>query len=400
MLDLSFFHGPKAGYVLGLDEQFLADPSSVDASWQGYFKSFSPEEAAPRAEAGADASAAAASAAVDAGGGGRAGAAHRAGRGARHLQPSPPCGSRRRQRRPPQRAGNPAASEGLVLGDFANGAQVIIDQFIAAAYLKWRQRSGLVLLLPHGYEGQGPEHSSARLERFLQLAAEANIRVVNCTTSAQYFHLLRRQAALLSVDARPLVVMSPKSLLRHPLAASQLGELSGHSTFQPVIADASAGDRANEITRLLLCTGMVYVDLMGSELRTKANNVALARVEELFPFPEAQLREQIERFSALREVVWVQEAPKNMGAWSYMSSRLLSPVGDGLTLRYEGGPPRASPAGGFASQHVAEQTYIVQAAWAGATAPHDGTEGEKSLRVRFNTAAAGSCGGSARGRES
>ncbi|MBW3631209.1 MAG: hypothetical protein KY464_18230, partial [Gemmatimonadetes bacterium] len=256
-------------------------------------------------------------------------------------------------------------------GDFANGAQVIIDQFIAASYQKWGQRSGLVLLLPHGYEGQGPEHSSARLERFLQLAAESNLRVVNCTTSAQYFHLLRRQAGLLGADARPLVVMSPKSLLRQPLAASRLEDLA-NGTFQPVLGDPTASDRAGEVTRLLLCTGKVFVDLVAppaSDLREKATNVALARVEELFPFPDEQIRAEIERFPALRELVWVQEEPKNMGAWTYMFPRLLSLAGDRLSVRYEGRPFRASPAEGFASQHNAEQSRIVTAAWEGATAP-------------------------------
>jgi 2-oxoglutarate dehydrogenase E1 component len=257
-------------------------------------------------------------------------------------------------------------------GDFANGAQVIIDQFISASYQKWGQRSGLVLLLPHGYEGQGPEHSSARLERFLQLGAEANIRVVNCTSSSQYFHLLRRQAGLLGTDARPLVVMSPKSLLRHPLAASRLDDLTA-GTFQPVLGDETADARAAEVTRLLLCSGKVYVDLVGTEaateLRKKSKNVALARVEELYPFPDVALREQIERFPALREIVWVQEEPRNMGAWSFMFPRLLELAGESLTLRYEGRPFRASPAEGYASQHAAEQTRIVQAAWEGAAAP-------------------------------
>jgi 2-oxoglutarate dehydrogenase complex dehydrogenase (E1) component-like enzyme len=253
-------------------------------------------------------------------------------------------------------------------GDFANGAQVIIDQFIAASYQKWGQRSGLVLLLPHGYEGQGPEHSSARLERFLQLAAEGNMRVVNCTTSAQYFHLLRRQAVLLDVDARPLVVMSPKSLLRHPMAASRLEELAT-GTFHPVIGDETAAGREEDVTRLLLCTGKVHVDLAGSELRPDSPNVALARVEELHPFPQRLLREQIERFPALREIIWVQEEPRNMGAWSYMYPRLVELAGESIAVRYEGRPFRASPAEGFASQHAHEQTRIVHAAWEGAAAP-------------------------------
>ena len=253
-------------------------------------------------------------------------------------------------------------------GDFANGAQVVIDQFIAASYQKWGQRSGLTLLLPHGYEGQGPEHSSARLERFLQLAAESNLRVVNCTSAGQYFHLLRRQAALLGVDARPLVVMSPKSLLRQPLAASRIEDLATGG-FRPVIGDPTATERAAEVTRLLLCSGKVFVDLLGSELRESARRVAMARVEELYPFPEEALREQIAAFPALRELVWVQEEPKNMGAWSYIAPRLSQLAGEGITVRYEGRPFRASPAEGYASQHAAEQGRIVRAAWEGAAAP-------------------------------
>lgn len=253
-------------------------------------------------------------------------------------------------------------------GDFANGAQVIIDQFIAAAEVKWQQRSGLVLLLPHGYEGQGPEHSSARLERFLQLAAQANLRVANCTTSAQYFHLLRRQAALLGRDSRPLVVMSPKSLLRHPLAASRAEDLAS-GTFQPVIGDAETAERAGEITRLLLCSGKVYTDLVAGDHKKDAPNVALARVEELYPFPSDALHAQLESFPALQEIVWVQEEPRNMGAWTYMQPRLDELAGDGLVVRYEGRPNRASPAEGYADKHAAEQARIVRAAWEGAPRP-------------------------------
>src|SRR5690606_28457146 len=189
------------------------------------------------------------------------------------------------------------------------------DQFAAAAYQKWGQRSSLVFLLPHGYEGQGPEHSSARLERFLQLSAEDNLRVVNCTTAAQYFHLLRRQAALLRTDPRPLVVMSPKSLLRHPLAGSRLEELATGS-FQQILTDPEVDGREDQITRMLLCSGKVYVDLMNSAQREGARSVALTRVEELFPFPLEQLRGQVERFPGLQEIVWVQEEPRNMGAWT------------------------------------------------------------------------------------
>ncbi|MBA2244614.1 MAG: 2-oxoglutarate dehydrogenase E1 component, partial [Gemmatimonadetes bacterium] len=249
-------------------------------------------------------------------------------------------------------------------GDFANGAQVIIDQFIAAGRSKWEQTSGLVMLLPHGYEGQGPEHSSARLERFLQLAAQKNIRVANCTTAAQYFHLLRRQAALLEREPRPLVVMSPKSLLRHPLAAARLEQLA-EGGFQPVLADEPAGDRA-EVTRLLLCSGKVYVDLMASEAREAATRVAVGRVEMLYPFPSHEIEELIGSFPALREITWVQEEPRNMGGWSFVEPRLRHLAHGALKICYEGRLDRASPAEGQADRHAAEQTRIVTAAWQGA----------------------------------
>ncbi|MEX2581824.1 MAG: 2-oxoglutarate dehydrogenase E1 component [Gemmatimonadota bacterium] len=250
-------------------------------------------------------------------------------------------------------------------GDFSNGAQVVIDQFIAAAEVKWQQTSGMVMLLPHGYEGQGPEHSSARLERFLQLAAQGNLRVANCTTSAQYFHLLRRQALLLGRDARPLIVMSPKSLLRHPVAASRLEDLA-EGRFEPVLGDPEAAERAEEITRLLMCSGKVYVDLVSGEHRKDAPNVALARIEELFPFPREELRAQLDSFPNLQEIVWVQEEPKNMGGWTFMEPRLRALVDGNVPIRYEGRPHRASPAEGYAYKHAAEQARIVSAAWEGA----------------------------------
>jgi 2-oxoglutarate dehydrogenase E1 component len=262
--------------------------------------------------------------------------------------------------------------EALVLweaqfGDFVNGAQVIIDQYLAASYQKWQQRSGLTLLLPHGYEGQGPEHSSARLERFLQNCAENNLRVANCTTSANYFHLLRRQAAMLQADPRPLVVMSPKSLLRHPLAASSIDQLA-QGTFQPVIADAAAAERAEGVTRLLLCSGKVYVDIAGSsddQRKERAavegiERVAVARVEELYPFPVEEIRAVAATYSNLQEIVWVQEEPRNMGAWTYVAPRLVDALD--LPLRYEGRTERASPAEGYQHRHQQEQNRIVFAA--------------------------------------
>jgi len=251
-------------------------------------------------------------------------------------------------------------------GDFVNGAQVMIDQFLAASYQKWEQTSGMVLLLPHGYEGQGPEHSSARLERFLQLCAENNLRVANCTTSAQYFHLLRRQAQLLDHDPRPLIVMAPKSLLRHPLAASRLEQLA-EGRFQPVIGDGEAAGRADEVTRLALCSGKVFADLYTSPLRADARAVALGRVEELYPFPADEIAALAGTFPDLQEVVWVQEEPRNMGAWTYVEPRLRA-LFPGLTLRYEGRPERASPAEGSPDRHAKEQARIVAAVWSDAPA--------------------------------
>jgi 2-oxoglutarate dehydrogenase E1 component len=252
------------------------------------------------------------------------------------------------------------APESLVLweaqfGDFANGAQVIIDQFIASGYAKWGQQSRLVLLLPHGYEGQGPEHSSARLERFLQLSGESNIRVANCSTPAQYFHLLRCQA-LLPVR-RPLVLMTPKSLLRNPRATSHLDELASGS-FHPVIDDAAARERAGEVHRIVLCSGKIYYDLSARRGKEPSSAVALVRVEELYPFPGDELRAVFAQYGEATEVVWTQEEPENMGAWRFMEPRLRAMLPEGVGLSYRGRPERASPAEGFASDHEAEQERI------------------------------------------
>jgi 2-oxoglutarate dehydrogenase E1 component len=264
------------------------------------------------------------------------------------------------------------APDALVLweaqfGDFANVAQVIIDQFIVSGWAKWRQRSALVLLLPHGYEGQGPEHSSARLERFLQLAAEDNVRIANCTTAAQYFHLLRRQAILRTVDPRPLIVMTPKSLLRHPRAMSPMRELA-EGRFQPVLDDPTARQRPDDVTRLILCNGKVYVDLVTSQFAASASHVAIVRVEELYPFPGDELAAILRQYPSARDVVWLQEEPKNMGAWTYMQPR-LQPLLNGRTLRYIGRPERASPAEGFAEMHEQEQARIIAEAFAGVPEP-------------------------------
>ncbi len=256
------------------------------------------------------------------------------------------------------------APETLVLweaqfGDFANAGQVLIDQFIAAARAKWRQEPSLVLLLPHGYEGQGPEHSSGRLERFLQLAAEDNLRVANPTTAAQYFHLLRVQAATLRDARRPLVVMTPKSLLRHARAGSSLGDLTGGG-WQPVLDDPLAAARRGAITRLVLCSGKVSVDLITSPARETTATVAIARLEQLYPFPAEEVTATIAAYPNLDEVVWLQEEPRNMGAWSYAAPRVEAILeARGLSLRYSGRPPHASTAEGSADVHAAEQARIV-----------------------------------------
>ena len=257
-----------------------------------------------------------------------------------------------------------AAPDALVLweaqfGDFVNSAQVIVDQFISSGLAKWGQTSRLTLLLPHGYEGSGPEHSSARLERFLQLCAEGNMRVANATTPAQYFHLLRRQA--LVSKPRPLVVMTPKSLLRLPAATSTLGELAeGH--FQRVIDDpALPGDR-EQVTRLVLCSGKVYYDIAAHEQRAEAANVAVARVELLYPFPENELRELMESYPRLERVVWVQEEPRNMGARAFMRRRMAAILPERLAYDYVGRQLRASPGEGYAAAHRKEQSRIVRVA--------------------------------------
>ncbi len=248
-------------------------------------------------------------------------------------------------------------------GDFANGAQIIIDQFVVSGRLKWSERSRLVLLLPHGYEGQGPEHSSARLERFLQLAGERNIRVANPTTPAQYFHLLRRQARL--EDQRPLVVMTPKSLLRHPLALSPLDELAD-GCFRHVLEDPGAVGRREEIERLVLCSGKVYYDVAGDKAREAASRVAVARVELLYPLPKDDLRALVSAYPNLKELVWLQEEPRNKGAWRYIAHHLrdLAPrrKGGDIALRYVGRLERASSAEGYPSAHVVEQQRIVKEA--------------------------------------
>ena len=271
-------------------------------------------------------------------------------------------------------------------GDFANGAQVIIDQFIASGNAKWNQSPSVVLLLPHGYEGGGPEHSSARLERYLQLCSGDNMRVANCTTAAQYFHLLRRQAAQLEAVPRPLVVMTPKSLLRHPRAASSLQDLTS-GTFQPVLDDPRGTERRAGVTRLVLCSGKIYVDLaygagpqfVPRDEYVSGSHVAIARVEELNPFPAREVASLLQSYPNLREVAWVQEEPRNMGAWTFLQPRLAELLsGRDCILRYIGRPEAASPAEGSASDHAAEQNRIVAEAYRVVSATGTETTGKET----------------------
>ena len=251
-----------------------------------------------------------------------------------------------------------AADDSLVLweaqfGDFVNVAQPIIDQFIAADRAKWAQDSGVVMLLPHGYEGQGPEHSSARLERFLQLCADGNLTVAYPSTPAQYFHILRRQAK--SDSRRPLILMQPKSLLRLPQAASRLDDLV-NGRFASVIDDQTMGDRRDDVQRVVFCTGKLFYDLNAKE---RPANVAIARVEELYPWPAEQVSRVVDLYRNVTEVVWAQEEPKNMGAWTYVWPRLRACTGNAMLIRYIGRPERASPAEGYVASHQEEQARIV-----------------------------------------
>ncbi|MGM0836423.1 MAG: 2-oxoglutarate dehydrogenase E1 component [Bacillota bacterium] len=250
-------------------------------------------------------------------------------------------------------------------GDFVNVAQVIIDQFIAAGRAKWGQKSSLVMLLPHGYEGQGPEHSSGRVERFLNSAAENNWIVANVTSAAQYFHLLRRQALLTKTeDARPLIVMTPKSLLRNSMTVSNSSELS-EGSFKLLVEQEGTGKEKSKVTRLVLCTGKVSIDLANklAELSGEdVENLHIVRVEQLYPFPKKEVEELVADYPNLKEIVWVQEEPKNMGAWPVVKAPLHEIASSGLDVEYIGRPKRSSPSTGEPHIHKQEQAGIVQAA--------------------------------------
>ncbi len=259
-------------------------------------------------------------------------------------------------------------------GDFANGAQVVFDQFMSSGERKWLRMAGLVCLLPHGYEGQGPEHSSARLERFLQMCAEDNWQIANCTTPANYFHILRRQ--LHRKFRKPLIIMTPKSLLRHKRVTSDLSELASGTTFHRVLwddAQARGGEKIKlapdaEIRRVVLCSGKVYYDLYEGREVAGINDVYLMRLEQLYPFPAKALVSELSRFPKA-EVVWAQEEPRNMGAWTFAEPNIEwvlqhTPIAN-TRARYVGRPASAATATGLASRHNLEQKTLVEQALAG-----------------------------------
>jgi 2-oxoglutarate dehydrogenase E1 component len=261
-------------------------------------------------------------------------------------------------------------------GDFINGAQVMIDEFVVSARGKWGLRPSLVLLLPHAHEGQGPDHASARPERFLQLAADLNMRVANCTTAAQYFHLLRRQASLLIVDPLPLVVLTPKSLLRHPLVASAPQELA-EGRFKMVIPDQDAIGRTAEVQRVLACTGKVYTDLVAADQRATRTDIAICRLEQLYPVPMRDLRAMFETYPNADEIVWVQEEPENMGAWDFIRPHLIE-VSGGRKVRRVTRPRSANPAEGSAAHHALNQQALVNQAYGEGRRGPDGAVAEKA----------------------
>ena len=257
-------------------------------------------------------------------------------------------------------------------GDFANGAQVIFDQFISSGEKKWTRASGLVMLLPHGYEGQGPEHSSARVERYLQACAQENIQIVNCTTPANYFHALRRQ--LHRPFRKPLVVFTPKSLLRHKRCISEIEDFTKENSFHRVLSDKAEFSQYNmiplakdeEIEKVVLCTGKIYYDLVDEREKQKANKVQLVRIEQLYPFPAKTLAKHLNRFSNAKSFIWCQEEPQNMGCWNHVEryvNRTLEIIdAKSKMLKYIGRKPSASPASGYLKKHLAQQQEIVTTA--------------------------------------
>jgi len=246
-------------------------------------------------------------------------------------------------------------------GDFVNVGQIMLDEFLTSARAKWGQTPSMVMLLPHGNEGQGPDHSSGRPERFLGLASETNMRIAIPTSAAQFFHLLRRQALLLKTDPLPLIVFTPKGLLRHPLVSSHPEEFSV-GTWRPVLDDPRHDQIAKNVRRLLLCSGRIYIDLIASNLRDESKDVAIVRVEQLYPFPSDELKEILDSYPKLEQVAWVQEEPQNMGAWDFVKPRLVE-ITSGFSLHYVGRPSSSSPAEGSSYWYNTTQSVLVEHAF-------------------------------------
>jgi len=244
-------------------------------------------------------------------------------------------------------------------GDFVNGAQVVIDQFISSGETKWGRACGLTLMLPHGYEGQGPEHSSARLERFLQACAEHNMQVCQPTTPAQIFHLLRRQ--MIRMFRKPLVILTPKSLLRNKEAVSPLQDLV-RGGFATVLPETLAAIDPKNVKKVVLCTGKVYYDLLLARRERELTDVALLRVEQLYPFPHKALDTELKKYPALTQVVWCQDEPQNQGAWFFVQHHIQEALKEGQRLTYAGRPASASPAVGYYDKHYAQQKELLTAA--------------------------------------
>ncbi len=245
-------------------------------------------------------------------------------------------------------------------GDFANGAQVVIDQFIASGEVKWGRQSGLALLLPHGHEGQGPEHSSARPERFLQLCADTNMQLCQPTSASQIFHLLRRQ--MIRSFRKPLVVFTPKSLLRNKDASSPLEELS-QGQFQTVIGEVDPTIQAKKIKRVMVCSGKVYYDLVNQRRERERDDVAIVRIEQVYPFPHKAFVAEIKNYPNLNDVVWVQEEPKNQGFWFQIQHNLREHIPEGMKLGYAGRPALAAPASGYYEVYVKRQKDLLEQAF-------------------------------------
>jgi 2-oxoglutarate dehydrogenase E1 component len=246
-------------------------------------------------------------------------------------------------------------------GDFGNNLQAVMDEFLFSGRAKWGLTPSLVLLLPHGNEGMGPDHSSARIERFLNLAAEGNMRVAIPTTAAQYFHLLRRQALLLKTDPLPLVIFTPKGFLRHPLAASKPNQLVKGS-WQPLLEEPVLAEKNKAIKKLVLCSGRIYFDLVGDELWAESKDISIIRMEQLYPFPEEALEKLITKYASVEKIVWLQEEPLNMGAWEFLHPRLKQTLGDRSQLYYVGRPESSSPAEGSSTLYRINQQALIHQA--------------------------------------